>query len=1271
MDFAGNRCTLNAMLESLSLPGYEIGEVMHDGMTRAVRQSDLKSVLLKTVPEKSRPETPARLRREFEIARSLPLEIAPYLDLLEGNRWPILVLEDRSFVTLDDWNWASLKDFLIVASRLAIALDTVHESGLVHRDIHPGSILVDAENRNIAIIDYGISSLYSGRSGSVSPGSQIEGTLLYMAPEQTGRTNRHIDHRSDIYSLGATLYKALGGDPPYDLNDALQLINAHLTRTPERLKKDRNGGFVPDILNEILLRLMARDQEDRYQTAMGLAMDLRKCLDRLEGNNQIPLFSVGEGDFPRGLTIPQKLYGRQRELKQLRDCLEDSARTPLVLVTGQSGSGKSSLVQEFRRTVSEKQGYFLSGKFEPDKKDIPYYGIARCIAELVEILLARDSGQAKEKILPRLRGNGQVLVNTVPSLEKLLGPQPEPAELAPEEERTRFRLTLLAFLGSFADSPLVFFLDDLQWADLASLDLIQDLLEYREYSLNILGTYREEEVNELHPLSRAKESYQLAGISSQVIHLKPLGPRDLKLMLLDTFRIGAEDDDAAGVADLADLLYKKSEGNPFVARQYLESLYEKQLIRQDRDSGSWRFDLARIRTDGLSSSAAELLAARIASLPDCQEVLTAAACLGNRFSLASLAALAGQDILFTLKQLQTIAGADIIYPLSENYKYISTESSRRDMEDVEFAFSHDRIHEAVLAQILPSRLEQLNLDAARLILDRSDYQQIQERIGSIVSHYNQGRNLVWEDDEKLKIAELNLKAGLKERRSSAIDEAIIHFGIALDTLHQRKAAIPRDLQMELLRNLGEAEYLRGRKIVAQEYFDKVLKQSRDLLEKLKVFDFKIALLASAGQHSEAVGVGLQALKSAGFKIRSYSKSQEKKLLQSWTKPALKFVDLQRKRRKKKAPAPEKSSLARILAQTITPAFLLDSGYLPSLLDTLLELSRKDGPFPETSVGMVLLGALLGPGADGRKIGDQALDLAERYNAVELRGRVHYYYLSAIHPWNQPWESGIPRYRRAADYCLEAGDLPFAALSLLEFLSRQVLLCRNLPDLEIVPRYEQEIVRTGQEDSIELYWLLRQVAQNFQAGGKNKTRLQGDFFDEDKHAKNWKGRKSFYLSLYKHWLAYVFFPDVSALPPLVGSENWPRAHIDTILYEYLRIALPFMTGAGRYSESACDELLSRLAELEKDAPPDFAFMRHHLQAEKRWKLGQVQEAMTAFDLACEAPQQPLFAGIIHERTAQFYLWMEKPRFARIYAEKARSIYSTMQSHTQIQQAERLL
>ncbi|MCB1139765.1 MAG: GAF domain-containing protein, partial [Leptospiraceae bacterium] len=801
-----------------------------------------------------------------------------------------------------------------------------------------------------------------------------------------------------------------------------------------------------------------------------------------------------------------------------------------------------------------------------------------------------------------------------------------------------------------------------------SLDLIQDLLEYRDYSLSILGTYREEEVNELHPLSRALESYQLAGIASEIIHLKPLGPRDLKLMLLDTFRIGAEDSDAEKVANLAELLYKKSEGNPFVARQYLESLFEKQLIHQDRNTGIWSFDLARIRTDGLSSSAAEVLAARIASVPDCQDVLAAAACLGNRFSLASLAALAGQDILFTLQQLQTISSADIIYPLSESYKYISTESSREDMEVVEFGFSHDRIHEAVLAQIPPARLEQLNLDAARLLLERSDYQQIQERIASIVSHYNQGRNLVWDDDEKLKIAELNLRAGLKERRSSAVDEAIVHFGISLDTLHQRQAPIPVDLHMELLRNMGEAEYLRGRKIVAQDYFDKVLKGSRDLLEKLKVFDFKIALLASAGQHSDAVGVGLQALKSAGFKIRSHSKAQEKKVLQSWARPALKFIDLHRKRKKRKEPAPEKKALARILAQTITPAFLLDSNYLASLLDTLFELSRKHGPFPETSVAMVLLGALLGPNEHGMRIGDQALDLAERYNAVELRGRLHYYYLSTIHSWNQPWETGIPRYRRAADYCLEAGDLPFASLSLFEFLSRQMLLCRRLPDLEIIARYEQEIVRTGQDDSVELYWLLRQVAQNFQSGGKAKTRLQGDYFDEQKHAKGWKGRRLFYLSLYKHWLAYIFFPDAGNLPEFVQSENWPRAHIDTILYEYLRAALPYMTGTHKASPNAGDELIARISELDTR---NFSFMKYHLQAEKKWHLGQVQEAMTAFDLACDAPQQPLTAGIIHERTAHFYLWMQKPRFARIYAERARTIYTEMQSHTQVQQAERLL
>lgn len=1272
------------MLDPRSLPGYEFVGTVYQGpesiIYRARRLSDQSPVIIKTGAGRTiSNEGRARLRREFSIARSLPFEIAPYLDLLETGRGPALIMEDRNARALNEWTYSSLKQFLDMAFRMALALDTVHEAGIVHRDVKPGNLLTENESLKPAIIDFGIASRISSEaSDTVDPGG-LEGTLLYMSPEQTGRTNRRVDERSDLYSLGATLYEVITGSPPYPIQDPLSLIHAHLTRNPEPIRRDRNGDFIPAVINDIVLKLMARDQEERYQTALGLAQDLRKCLELLEGRNQIPLFSPGEKDFPRGLVLPQKLYGRQKDLSTIEKCIGED--TGLIFVTGKSGSGKSSLVRELKKGISLQEGYFLAGKFEPDKKDIPYYAISQCISSLTQNLLSLNSHslkQWKDSILERLKGNGQALVDIVPSLEKLLGPQPELVELAPEEERIRFRLTLLAFLSAFRRVPMVFFLDDMQWADLSSLDLIQELLT-AEDNLTILGAYREEEVNELHPLSRAAESYRLAGIKSLQLSLQPLGPRDMRLMLLDTFRISAEDEQASYVEDLAEALYRKSEGNPFVARQYMESLYSNKWIRQDRQTGAWIFDLARIRTDGLTRSAADILASRIEDIPEAKDALEAAATLGSRFRLSLVAGLLQQDVLYTLEQLSSLAQAGLIFPLGEKYKYVTNESTHEEIEAVEYAFSHDRIHEAALSRIPGGRLEELNLQAARLILEHSSFDEIDEQIGTIVSYYNHGRNLVWDDEEKLRIADLNHKAGLKEKKASAYDEAAIHFGISLDTLHQRKEPVPRELKMEILRNLGEIEYLRGRKLIAREHFDEVLKNSRQLEDKLKIYEFQIALLSSSGQYREAVGLGLQALKQAGRKIRNFTASSRKTLLANWGKKTVRFLDLYRKRIKKKKKADQETrSTARILAQCITPAFLIDSPKLPSLLQTLLELSEKEGPFPETAVALVVLGALLCHDNQdfqgGKRAGDLALDLVERYNARDLKGRVNYFYLACIQPWNEPLENRLPLFRRVTDYCLEAGDLPFAGLSIFEMLSQQMLRCKSVPDLErLLEQYEPEIARTGQEDIQQLHSMLRQALYNLKGGGRFKSRLRGDYFDEDEMIPRWKkddsGRSLFFLQLYQHWLAVLFFPENSTTTSIPDAKP-PLAHPDRPLLDYLQSVHSFASSGGSGATAAC---FQELATLEKQAPENFGALKSHLQAEMHWKNGEVASAMTAFDRACEQSGNygPMLSGMIHERAAHFYLSLEKPDFSSLYAEKALRIYEALESHAQSSQVERLL
>ena len=376
------------MLDPRSLPGYEYQESIYEGadslIYRARRSADNSPVIVKTGHARQiDTEFRARLRREYSIGSSLPGDIAPYLDFIETAQGPALVMQETGGIPLNQWQPSSLKEMLDGMLRVALALDTVHEAGIVHRDIKPQNIVLDVKNLHPAIIDYGIASHLSSRNDTALQVGRLEGTLLYMAPEQTGRTNRRVDHRSDLYSLGATFFELIAGNPPYPLRDPLQLIHAHLASDCPAIQKDRDGNFVPAVVSDIIQKLMSRDPDARYQTAMGLAQDLKKCLESIEGKNQISPFPLGRLDFPRGLTIPQKLYGRSRELQQIQQCLGTNSGASLVLVTGPSGSGKSSLIQELRRGIAERNGFFLPGKFEPDKKDIPYHAIAQGLTIIV------------------------------------------------------------------------------------------------------------------------------------------------------------------------------------------------------------------------------------------------------------------------------------------------------------------------------------------------------------------------------------------------------------------------------------------------------------------------------------------------------------------------------------------------------------------------------------------------------------------------------------------------------------------------------------------------------------------------------------------------------------------------------------------------------------------------------------------------------------------------------------------------------------------------
>src|SRR5467141_494205 len=512
------------------------------------------------------PATLERLAREYGLRDELDgaWAVRP-LELVRERGRIMLVLEDTCGEPLDRLLGLpmELRSFLRLAIAVAAALSQVHRRDLVHKDIKPANILVDRTTGEVKLTGFGIASRLPRERQAAAPPESIAGTLAYMAPEQTGRMNRSIDARSDLYALGVTLYQMLTGSLPFTAADPMEWVHCHIARKPvppsERLET------VPVVVSALILKLLAKTAEERYQTAAGLERDLRRCLAAWEAQHRIDAFPLGQQDTPDRLLIPQKLYGREREIDTLLaafDRVIAKGTTELVLLSGYSGIGKSSVVNELHKALVPPRGLFASGKFDQYKRDIPYATLGQAFQSLVRSLLSQSEaelGRWRDSLSDALGPNGQLIVNLVPELELVIGKQPPVADLPPQDAQNRFQMVFRRFLGVFArkEHPLALFLDDLQWLDTATLDLLEHLVEHPEVRhLMLIGAYRNNEVSPAHPLARMLARLREAGGRVREILLASLMPDDVERLLADALHT-----ERGRVQPLAGLVFEKTAGN--------------------------------------------------------------------------------------------------------------------------------------------------------------------------------------------------------------------------------------------------------------------------------------------------------------------------------------------------------------------------------------------------------------------------------------------------------------------------------------------------------------------------------------------------------------------------------------------------------------------------------------------------------------------------------------------------------------------------------------
>jgi len=982
---------------------------------------DARNMVLVVLPAAEHPTSDSlnRLTHEYGLKDDLddawaarPIALTPHNDRMT------LVLKDPGGAPLDRLLGKPLdvSHFLRIAIPLAGALRQVHERGLIHKDIKPANILVDAASGGVWLTGFGIASRLPRERQSPAPPESIAGTLAYMAPEQTGRMNRSIDARSDLYALGVTLYQMLTDSLPFTAADPMEWVHCHIARKPvppsERLET------IPGVVSTVILKLLAKTAEERYQTAAGLERDLRRCLAAWEAQHRIDAFPLGQQDTPDRLLIPQKLYGREHEIDTLLaafDRVITSGRPELVLLSGYSGIGKSAVVNELHKALVPPRGLFASGKFDQYKRDIPYTTLGQAFQSLVRSLLSQSEaelGRWCDSLNEALGQNGQLIVNLVPELELVIGKQPPVADLPPQDTQNRFQLVFQRFLGVFArkEHPLALFLDDLQWLDAATLDLLEHLVTHSEVRhLLLVGAYRDNEISPSHPLVRTLETIRKAGALVQEISLAPLAREDLGRLIADT--LSCEPDRAA---PLARLVHEKTGGNPFFAIQFISALAEEGLLRFDHDAARWRWELDRLHAKGYTDNVVDLMVGKLTRLPvETQAALQQLACLGNVAEITMLSTVLGKSNEEVRSDLWGAGRLELVERLDGSYKFV-----------------HDRVQEAAYS-LIPERLRaETHLCIGRLLVVHTPAEKREEVIFEIVNQLNRGAALITSRDEREQLAELNLIAGRRAKATTAYASALTYLTAGAALLPEDSWQRQHELTFALELHRAECEFLTGALAEAEQRLNVLATRAASTVDRATVVCLCADLYTTLGQNARAIAVGLDYLRHLGIHWSPHPTEEEARReydriwSQFGSRPIEELVDLPL--------MTDPSSLAtlNVLTKVFAAAMYTEANLACLVICRAVNLSLERGNCDGSTFAYVMLGAVAGASFGdyraGFRFGQLGYELVEQRRLTGFQARVYNQFGTHVLPWTRHVKSGRDLLRRAFEVAKKNGDLTFSA-----------------------------------------------------------------------------------------------------------------------------------------------------------------------------------------------------------------------------------------------------
>ncbi len=1282
----------------ITIANYHINEPIYEStnslVSRGLRKEDNQPVILKVLKEDyPTPEELTRYRQEYEITKSLNLDgVIKTYGLEKSQNTLVIVLEDfggESLKQLMTERCLTVKEFLPRAIQIADSLGQIHAANIIHKDINPSNIVFEPTTEQLKIIDFGIATVLPRENPTLKNPNQLEGTLAYISPEQTGRMNRSLDYRTDLYSLGVTFYELLTGQLPFNSDSPMELVHCHIAKTPApvcSIKPD-----VPSIISDIVMKLMAKNVEERYQSAFGVKADLEKCVENLGSldsenlqgfqNLRTLTFKLAQNDFSGKFQIPQKLYGRENELDTLLQAFErvtaeeknPTGKGEMMLVAGYSGVGKTALVHEVHKPMTEKHGHFAAGKFDQYQRNIPYSALTQAFNNFCNYLLTESTEELirwREKILTAVGNNGQVLIEVICQLELVIGPQPPVAQVGPQEAQNRFNLVFQNFFRAICqkEHPLVLFIDDLQWADSASLALLKRLMTDtdNQYFL-IIGAYRDNEVDAAHPLmTTVEELKKECKVTLHEIRLQNLSHQHVNTLIADALKCGP-----SYATALTDLVYEKTQGNAFFTHEFLKSLYEQALLVFYFNTQKWQWAVDKIAALEMTDNVVELMADKIGLLSEeTQTALKLAACIGNQFDLKTLSLIGQHSQTNTLALLFEAIKEGLLLPLDENYKQL--EKLETAEVDTRFKFQHDRVQQAAYFLIDDDEKKTRHLRIARLLLANLKPKQMEEKIFEIVSQFNNSLTLITDSEEQLKVAQLNLTASQKAKESNAYKPAYEYLQNALYLLGEDAWHNHYELTLALYGTLSQVAFLTTNFKQMDTYIEAVLFHANNTLDKLAAYDVKIQHAIALGQQNQAWQLGFEVLSLLGQRLST-------ELLADFEVESVMSLP--------NMTDALKLSTMQILNLIVTPAWASNAEVFEQICLTMINLSFSNGLCEFSAVGYASYGGILcGQGniQKGYQFGKLGVELSDKFNAKPLQIRVQMLFYSTVMHWRQSVRETVAAYYHASQPALEMGDIEYACFALVEPDIYQFLMGSELKKL--TEKYPNTLKRVSQlQQDFHYNFLIPYYQATLNLLGKGEftelsgtnllgkgdlTELSGTIFNKEKLLPQFIEEQQITLCcatyLAQTLLAFIFRDIEKAYQNALLTEKYKEGAGGMFFLPvhsfYCSLALLAKISASVSDNSPEQQLLNhhqaQLKHWATQAPCNCQHKYDLVQAETARVLGNDWQAAQLYEKAIAGAKKNKYLheeALAYELAAEFYLQQGMEKFAQTYMKEAHYRY----------------